>query len=376
MFTCVMQLTRREFLLSAGVTLASFSSIVEADAATPRALSNGVDISWLPDVEAAGGRFFTSAGKRIDAISLLKSNGARVGRIRVFVNPDSNNGSLDRAIELAKRLKLHGMDTCIDLHYSDTWADPSNQATPAAWPTNISDLQQQVSTYTEETLRKFIDAGASPQWVQIGNEIAGGFLWPLGKIATGTPNEWQNFVLLHNAATKALRNALPKAKSMVHLESGGDPSRIRWWLTNASVYGLANYDVIGLSYYSQWQGNLVNLGQALTVVTSEFKKPVVVAETAYPWIAQAFGNDVLDTSRSKLSGISISPAGQQKFVKTLQVMLRQQPNNLGLGMWWWEGLATVVRSSSGANLWNGGMANSTLVDLSGKALPALKSLGG
>jgi len=371
-----MQLTRREFLLTAGVTLASFSSIIDAKAVTTRALSNGVDISWLPDVEAAGGHFFTNTGKRIDAISLLKSSGVKVGRIRVFVNPDTKNGNLDRAISLAKRLKLQGMDMCIDLHYSDTWADPSSQSAPVAWPTEISALEQQVSKYTEETLQSFVKAGAPPQWVQIGNEIAGGFLWPLGRITTGTPTEWQNFVRLHNAATQALRTILPKSKSIVHLECGGDANRIRSWLENATAYGLTNLDVIGLSYYSQWQGSLANLGQALAVVTTEFKKPVVIAETAYPWIAKPFGNDVLDTAKSKLDGFSISPAGQQKFVKSLAEILHQQPNNLGLGIWWWEGLATSVRSTSDVDLWNGGMANSALVDLTGKALPALKSLGG
>ena len=228
-------MTSRELLLSAGVSLASMSSILQAAAATPRALRNGVDISWLPDVEAAGGHFFTSTGKRIGAISLLKS--------------------------------------------------------------------------------------------------------------------------------------------MVHLECGGDANRIHWWLDNATAYGLTNFDVIGMSYYSQWQGSLANLGQALAVVTTEFKKPVVIAETAYPWIAKPFGNDVLDIEKWKLDGFSVSPAGQQKFVKSLAEMLRQQPNNLGLGMWWWEGLATAVRTTSGVDLWNGGMANSALVDLTGKALPALKSLG-
>ncbi len=370
-----MQLTRRELLISAGISVASMSSILQAAAATPRALRNGVDISWLPDVEAAGGHFFTNTSKRIDAISLLKSSGVKVGRIRVFVNPDTKNGNLDRAIALAKRLKLHGMDICIDLHYSDTWADPSNQSTPVAWPTEISALELQVSKYTEETLQRFVNAGAPPEWVQIGNEIAGGFLWPLGRITTGTPTEWQNFALLHNAATQALRAILPKSKSMVHLECGGDANRIRWWLDNATAYGLSNFDVIGLSYYSQWQGSLANLGQALAVVTTEYKKPVVIAETAYPWIAKPFGNDVLDTEKSKLDGFSVSPAGQQKFVKSLSEMLRQQPNNLGLGMWWWEGLATAIQSTSGVDLWNGGMANSALVDLTGKALPALKSLG-
>ena len=368
-----MTLTRRGFITTGALAIVAAADPLKALALSPLPLKNGVDISWLPDVEAAGGHFYTAQGQRIDGIALLKVYGVKVGRIRVFVNPTTPNGNLDRAIALAKRLKAHSMEVCVDLHYSDDWADPGAQTTPIEWPTDIVDLQTQVATYTTATLQKFVKAGVIPQWVQIGNEISNGFLWPIGRITTGTDEEWQSFVALHNAATTSLRKVLPRAKSVIHLDCGADPNRVRWWFTNAMAHGLANFDLVGLSYYCQWQGSLDGLSQALQVVTTELKKPVLIAETAYPWTSQKFGNDVIDTSTAKLVGYPQSPLGQRDYVVYLKNLLRAQPGTLGVGLWWWEGLATRVQTSGSQDLWNGGMANSALVDTSGRALPALKA---
>ena len=371
-----MLLTRRELF---GTSLAALLAITipsSSMAATARKLKNGVDISWLPDVEAAGGKFYTATGHQVDGISLLKLNGLRVGRLRVFVNPSTGNGNLERAIALAKRLKAQGLEVCVDLHYSDDWADPGLQQAPSAWPTNLPDLEVEVINYTKATLSSFISAGVHPEWVQIGNEISNGFLWPLGHLATGSENEWENFVTLYNAGSYALREVLPKAKSVLHLDCGGDPSRVRNWYETATRHGLSDFDVFGLSYYCQWQGSLADLANTLQVVSTEIKKPVLIAETAYPWTPEKFGNDVINTDTAHIDGYPQTPLGQSSYIETLNKLIRNQPKNLGVGTWWWEGLATIVQSKDGKIWWNGGMANSALVDTSGKALPGLNSLKG
>ena len=371
-----MKLSRRHFLLGSSVALSTLVSFPELHASKPRPLSNGADISWLPEIEAAGGKFFDAKGRRIDAIALLKLSGVKVGRIRVFVNPLTETGSLNRAIALAKRLKTNGLEICIDLHYSDTWADPANQTMPTGWSMEIDKLENEVYEYTQEILREFVNAGVTPKWIQVGNEVAGGFLWPLGKISSDDARQWQNFVRLQNASALAIRELLPNALIIVHLECGGDSQRVHWWLSNAQKHGLSNFDILGLSYYSQWSGSLNELNKTLNVVTSTFKKPVVIAETAYPWTTQRFGNDVIDTVKALLSGHPLTKNGQKKFVLSLEKLLRQQPGNRGLGLWWWEPMAMKVLSSNGAITWNGGMANSTLIDSDGRALPALSALNG
>ncbi|MCX6402412.1 MAG: glycosyl hydrolase 53 family protein, partial [Actinobacteria bacterium] len=86
------------------------------------------------------------------------------------------------------------------------------------------------------------------------------------------------------------------------------------------------------------------------------------------------GSDVIDVSYPALTGYPYTPTGQANYTKKLQNMLIALPNNRGLGVWWWEGLATTASSGS-TILWNGGMTNSALVNTDRTALPALILLG-
>jgi len=371
-----MELNRREFISASGIAAALTILPMPSTQASIRKLKNGIDISWLPDVEKAGGKFFTSTGSVVDPIRLMKISGISLGRIRVWVNPAAGNGSISRAISLAKRLKQHGLEICLDFHFSDTWADPAHQSTPSTWPTqSLTQLKMQVSAYVDEALRQFNLAKVTPQWVQLGNEISSGFLWPLGKIDSNSPDQWTSFVAVHQAATKALRKAAPKSKSILHLDCGGDAGKLQWWLSKAKQFGLTDYDVLGLSYYSQWHGSLTDLKSAITTAINISSKPVVIAETAYPWTVRKFGSDVLDVEKSALENLPMTEKGQAEYVDRLQSLVRNLPNNSGLGIWWWEGLSYGVTAKNGTKIWGGGMENSALVSPSGKALAALKGLG-
>lgn len=368
-------LSRRKFLGAMTIAAIAASTSGRALAKQARKLANGIDISWLPEVEKYKKNYFTRSRKPMDAIKLMKYQGVKVGRIRVWVDPIDNNGDLDRAIKLAKRLKKANMQICIDFHFSDTWADPGHQTTPAAWSTtSIDDLEDQVFTYTKRTLRLFKEAGCTPQWVQLGNEIANGMMWPLGWVGGDDAIQWQNLSRLHQAATNALRSVAPQAKSILHLECGGDYGRVKWWLEQADQYNITEYDVVGISYYSQWQGDLGDLQSVLDLIAKERKQKVLIAETAYPWIDQTFGSDVIDVNHPPLAGCPYTRDGQANYVKKIQNMLLALPNNRGLGVWWWEGLATKVEVDS-TIVWNGGMANSALVNTDRTALPALIQLG-
>jgi len=371
-----MELNRREFISASGIAAALTILPMSSAQASIRKLKNGIDISWLPDVEKAGGKFFTSTGSVVDPIRLMKISGISVGRIRVWVNALDGNGSITRAIKLAQRLKRHGLEVCLDFHFSDTWADPAHQSIPSTWSNaSIAQLKVDVSDYVSSALGQFRAAKVTPQWVQLGNEISNGFLWPLGKIDSNSAGQWENFVSIHHAASSALRKAAPKSKSILHLDCGGDSNKLQWWLDMATQYGLTNYDVLGISYYSQWHGSLADLNAAIHTALQVSKKPIIIAETAYPWTVRKFGSDVLDISKSGLANLPLTENGQADYVKRLQSLVRNLPNNSGLGIWWWEGLSYGVRAKNGAKIWGGGMENSALVSPSGKALAALKELG-
>ena len=101
----------------------------------------GVDISSLVSVEAGGAGFYDADGTSADPIALLKAGGANAVRIRVWNNPNSEDGrtyggganDIDVACKLGKRATKAGMKVLIDFHYSDFWADPNKQTAPKGW---------------------------------------------------------------------------------------------------------------------------------------------------------------------------------------------------------------------------------------------------
>jgi arabinogalactan endo-1,4-beta-galactosidase len=87
----------------------------------------GVDWSSVPVEEAAGRSYSTSSGTTESFEKILVANGVNTVRQRLWVNPSDGNYNLDYNIKLAKRAKAAGLSVYLDIHFSDTWADPSNQ---------------------------------------------------------------------------------------------------------------------------------------------------------------------------------------------------------------------------------------------------------
>jgi arabinogalactan endo-1,4-beta-galactosidase len=87
----------------------------------------GADISSLLIEEKAGIEYKNVNGQTQPLENILKANGVNSVRQRVWVNPSDGSYNLDYNVKLAKRVKAAGMSVYLDLHFSDTWADPSHQ---------------------------------------------------------------------------------------------------------------------------------------------------------------------------------------------------------------------------------------------------------
>lgn len=87
----------------------------------------GADISSLLIEEEAGISYKNSAGTTEKLEVIMSDLGINSVRQRIWVNPSDGSYDLDYNIELAKRVQAQGMGTYLDLHLSDTWADPSDQ---------------------------------------------------------------------------------------------------------------------------------------------------------------------------------------------------------------------------------------------------------
>jgi arabinogalactan endo-1,4-beta-galactosidase len=243
----------------------------------------GADISWVPQQEAEGRRYSVDGAER-DILAILKEYGFNTIRLRLFVNPAAPGGysardycGLDATLAMAKRVKTAGMGLLLDLHYSDTWADPAHQTKPAAWrDLDFAGLTNAVHRYTVDTLTAFAKRGLTPAIVQVGNEISAGLLWPEGR--------WDDFdklAALLSAGIRGVREAAPSAQVMLHLALGGQNEKSRWFLDHVLSRGV-EFDLIGQSYYPRWHGTLDELKANLTDLATRYRQDLLVVEYSAP----------------------------------------------------------------------------------------------
>lgn len=357
------------------ILLPSGSPLAEEAVAAQPAMQSGADVSWLPEVERGGSKFFDAKGRKIDPLVLMKQSGLKVARVRLWVQPSDQRSSINEVLALAKRIKKAGLAFALDFHYSDWWADPANQTTPLAWRgLNQTQLEKKIADYTTEALNRFALQQTPPQWVQVGNEIANGILWPTGKLSAWSDEEFKRMVSLLNSATAAVKTASPKSKIMIHLETGGDTAKTESWLTKALANGLDRPDAIGLSYYSQWGGPLTNLEQTISLVSKNFNFAVAIAETAYPNTVTSATKQVLDASAARLPSFAISPSGQAAYATKSCAVLRATAGSKTVGVWWWEAFSpnkAKLQDELGASY----ISSSSLVTLAGRANAAMLALG-
>jgi len=136
----------------------------------------GVDISILYQVEQNGGVFYEN-GIEKDPIEIFKDHGVNVVRLKLWHTPILDYNGLPRVLQMAQRIDTLGLDLMLDIHYSDTWADPGNQTKPSAWEAlDFETLSDSVFHYTKNVVTKFKAQGTLPKFIQIGNETDCGFL--------------------------------------------------------------------------------------------------------------------------------------------------------------------------------------------------------
>ena len=333
----------------------------------------GADFSHFGFFEDRG-IAYKDGGATSNALAILKSNGLNCVRLRLFTSsaaqaqadPYNYTNNLDYTLPLAVRVKNAGLQCLLDFHYSDSWADPGKQTKPAAW-TNLTftQLEQQMYVYNSNTIAAFKAAGALPEYVQIGNEITGGMLWPDGQVSGSYNTSWSNLGRLMKAAINGIKDAAGTnaPKIIIHIDRGGDWSTTQWFFDNV-VYQNVPFDVIGESYYPWWHGNLSALNNCLSNASQRYNKPVIVAETAFPW------NNTVPASYNPNLGIPLSPAGQIEYTIALASIVKGVPNGQGVGIFWW---GTEYVQLSGYNL--ASFQKTSFFDYGGNALPVLGAYG-
>jgi len=242
--------------------------------------SIGADISFLPQMESRGMKFYEN-GEEKDLIKILADHGFNYIRLRVFVNPENEKGyspitgfcGLEYTKQMAARAKKYGMKLLLNFHYSDYWADPQQQNKPLAWKDlDFNLLKDSLKAYTKRVLIALRDQGTLPEMVQVGNEINHGMLWPDGHISN-----LDNLAELLKAGVEGVREIDPSIVIMMHLALGGQNREATFWLDNMIARGV-DFDMIGLSYYPRWHGTLDDLKSNLNDLAVRYNKDLNVVE--------------------------------------------------------------------------------------------------
>lgn len=301
----------------------------------------GGDISLLPNYEAKGAVYYDSNGTTVitDVLGYMKAAGMNAMRVRLFVDP-SQAGSEDQGegvcqdlpyvISLGQRIKAKGMKLLLDIHYSDTWTDPGQHSTPASW-TVTSALADSVYSYTCRVLTAMNAAQATPDFIQVGNEVTYGMLWPTGRCYPNGTNygsgTFANFANYLKRGLEACRTVCPQAQLIVHTEMSRTTNVTNFYATLRSYTD--NFDIIGLSYYPAYHGALSTLDGLLTTLEATYpSKKIQIVETGY---YHAYYPD--GVTYDLTSTWPATEAGQLLFTQQLVALLNTHSNVNGL--YWW-----------------------------------------
>lgn len=320
------------FLFTANVCIAQKQGITNATGT----FAKGADVSWLPQMEATGFKFYNNDGKEEDCLQILKQKGINSIRLRSWVNPSNDKASghcsTEETVAMAVRAKKMGMRIMIDLHYSDSWADPGKQKKPKAWEGHdFPTLLQDVRSYTTSVMVALKKADVYPEWVQVGNETPGGMIYPEGKT-----DNWPQLAQLINQGYEAIKAAFPQSKVILHIDQGNNQERFKWWFDNAEA-NKAKYDVIGLSYYPWWlEGHpdytlsIGDLEKNMNTLATRYQKEVMVVEVGGESKQAQNTYDMLVAVQQKVKGV---------------------PGNKGLGVFYWEPQGAASWSHYGLSAW-------------------------
>lgn len=339
----------------------------------------GADVSSLKKSEDFGGVYFDEAGAGRGrpanrALGILEDHGATHVRLRVWVDPADGYHDQAEARELSRRAHAQGLEVLVDLHYSDSWADPGHQTKPAAWASFTTEqLAQAVYDHTYDVCRSVRSGNHGPAMIQIGNELNAGMLWPDGH--TFDPPNWDNLATFLEAGYAAVKACSPSTKVALHLANGGDNGLYRWWFDNVTQRGVP-FDVIATSYYGYWHGSLGDLQWNLNDVSARYGKDVVVAETAYPFTLDNddFWPNLIGLPEQLVPGYPATPEGQARNFRDVLSIVRAVPNGRGLGAFYWDATWTAVPGNgwdptdpTSGNAWD----NQAMFGFDDRALPVM-----
>jgi len=348
------------------------------------AFFRGVDNALLEKQESArslaGLTWWKDAGQQADILGILKNHGVNMVRLRPSSSPPYGtasqtgcSGSLCYAetetqdLDLAKRARNLGMSLQLSLLFDGS----HSLSTPAAWASDsFAQLQTDVYKYVKQEIMNYRQAGTMPDLVSIGNEVDTGFLdqnSPTGaNFSSFATLQIKAIQAVHDAAADtSIGPAIPAPLTCIHITPAWD---LTAFFTLANSNGI-QYDAICQSYYPLFHGPLSSAQAAasnpnnqpieqvvLTNAVNTIGKPIFIIEAGEHYESGFQSNDPWYSPPSA--------AAQRQFLIDVQNVLKALPNNLGMGLEYWDptgvnvpdpanGLINGNNQADAIYIWNG-----------------------
>lgn len=265
--------------------------------------ARGVDISEGNFATERGVVYKDRNGTSGHYLDILKNHGFDWIRIRVLVSPPGDHGlyqTTSYVRDVVRTAKSKGFKVLLVFFYSDWWCDPGQNARPAGWPGDISQLEQKLYDYTRETLNA-IGVG-NLDMVAVGNEID-------NMMCGATGSNKRRLVDKGYDAVKSV-SSLPV---MVQSAEGSYS-----WFSSLG----AKVDVYGISHYIMWHGGL---GTMAGRISSFGDRDMWVCETAMYWKHSEANHST--------SGYSQDQDGQYQYMRDFLSTARNYSNCKGVAYW-------------------------------------------
>ncbi|MGN1296047.1 MAG: glycosyl hydrolase 53 family protein [Bacilli bacterium] len=362
-------------------------------------------ISWLDWEEDMGAKYYNYDNEEEDCLKILSDNGLNFVRLELYNDPGSykdEEGNYlpakyknpDSIFRLAQRASSLNMDIELSFMYSSYWG---NYAIPSTWINEINeidDFDQKIIKlgdllydWTYSYLIRLKEAGITPKYVSLGNEIDDGILLPYGS----TVDHPSSLSYLLNKGYQAVKDASNESKVVIHL--GCNASDLHWsnkygggrWFFDILKDNNVNYDVIGTSFYPFWAQSdneyaskskldLNDLKLWCEMMIDIYDKDILIMESGYNWgtPGQLANNGAYQTIYPS------SPKGQRDYVINLLNTIKSVKDGRCVGSLYWDPVL-VRQEGIGWAIYDDGkvrdncVETTTFFDFSHKALPVLNA---
>jgi arabinogalactan endo-1,4-beta-galactosidase len=346
------------------------------------AFFRGIDNALLEKQEVArastGLTWWKDAGQPLDVLAMLKNHGINMIRLRPSSAPPYSNPSQSgcsgnacyaetdaQDLDLAKRSRNLGLSVELTLLFDGG----SSSSVPPAWANDtLAQLQTDIYAYVKAEIMMYRQAGVMPDLVAIGNEVDTGFLGPIG---SPTGADFSGFASLQIQALQAVADAaadtsigpaVPPPLTCIHITPAWNLSQFFTLANQNSI----TYDAICQSYYPLFHGPLTDAQAShsnpqnqpveqdvLVAASNGIGKPIFIIETGEHYENGSESNDPWYAPPSI--------AEQQQFLLDLQGVEEGLPNNLGMGIEYWDPAGVNIPSLSGGFINGDNQANAIYI---------------